>query len=100
MSDNRNRPAESATSPSILEIRSLQKPYKNVFHIIAHITGFRQRSRIRNRKRNVQKPCEGLCKQSFTGAGGSDQQDIAFLKLYIRVRRQINALIMIVYSNR
>ena len=27
MSDNRNRPAESAASPSILEIRSLQKAF-------------------------------------------------------------------------
>ena len=80
-----------------IKVSCLQQAKKNVLYIIAHITRFRKCGSIGNGKRNVQNLCQSLRKQSFAAAGRTNQQNIALLKLHIRVTAKEDTLIVIVY---
>ena len=49
---------------------------KNVFNVLANITGFRKRGSIGNGKRNLQKAGKCLSKQGLAGTGRSKQQNV------------------------
>ena len=83
-----------------IKVCCLQKTNQNVLHIIANITGLSQCCGICNSKRNIQNFGQGLGKEGLTGTRGANQQNIAFLELYIGSAGQINTLIVIVNGNR
>lgn len=67
-------------------IGGLYEPQKNVFDILADISRFGQRGRIRNCKRNIERLCKRLRKVGFADAGRSYEKDVALCKLHIVVR--------------
>ena len=58
---------------------------KNVFNILANITGFRKRSGVSNGKRNFQKAGKCLSKQGLAGTGRSKQQNVRFCNLNVLI---------------
>ena len=79
---------------------SLQELDNDVFHILADIAGFGQCRGIRNGEGNVQHFRHGLGKERFAAAGGSDQQDVALLKLDVVLHTVKNPLVVIVHRHR
>ena len=86
-----------------IEIRRLNKPKKDIFNILADISGFGKRCRIGYGKGHIQHPCKRLRQQSFADARGPEQKDIAFADLYIvfrrltaRCRKRVYTLVMVV----
>ena len=82
-----------------IKISGLEQAKQDIFHIIAHITGFRECGRVGNRKRNIQNLGQSLGKEGFAGTRGANQQDVALLQLHIGVAAKINTLVVIVYSD-
>ncbi len=82
-----------------IEIGRLNQAKQNIFHVLADIACLRQRRRIGNRERNLQRLCQCLRKQRLARAGRSDQQNVALLQLYIVIPVAENAFIVIVNRN-
>ena len=78
----------------------LHQAQQNVLHVIAHITRLGKGGGVGNGKGHLQDPGQGLGKQGFTAASGSNHEDIGLLQLHIIPTAEINALIMIVYRHR
>ena len=90
----------SALGKLHIKIRRLQKAKQDIFNVISHISGLCQRRCIRYCKRNVKNARKSLREKRFSGAGGSDEQDIALLQLHVVIlRREANAFIVIIYRN-
>ena len=85
--------------PLKVKIRSLDELEKNVLNILTDVTGLRECRRVRDRERDIQKPCERLRKKRLAGTGRSQHHDIGFLKLHIDLFRCEQSLIMIVDRN-
>ena len=82
-----------------IKVRRLQKPQQDIFHIVAHIARFRQRGGVGNGEGDVQNLCQGLGEQSLAAACGADEQNIALLQLHLRIRPQVNPLIVVVHRH-
>ena len=73
----------------------------DVFDVLAHITRFGQRGRISNGKGHIQQSRQCFSQQRLTRTGRADQQNIALAQLnLIFTLTLIQALVMVVYSNR
>ena len=87
----------------LVEIGLLQEPGKQAFHVLAHITGFRQHGRIDNRERDIQQAGDGLREQRLARTGGTDQQDVGLFQFHavVGLGDQVvaDALVMIVHGH-
>ena len=66
-------------------LAGLQQLEDDVFHIFPDVTGFGQRGGVGHGERHIQNPRQCLGQQGFAAAGGTDQQDVGFRKLDIRL---------------
>ena len=64
----------------------LQKPQNDVFDVFADVAGFGQGSRVGYAKWHVQDSGQGFRQQSLSGAGRSDEQNVALLNFNVRKR--------------
>ena len=86
--------------PLHIEVRRLQQLQDHILHILAYITGLGQGGGVGNGEGHIQHLCHGLGKQSLAAAGGTDQQDVAFLQLHILLCGVENPLVVVIYSHR
>src|SRR5207249_5979810 len=91
----------------------LQESQNDLLDIFTDIAGFGQRGRICDTEWHVENPGQRFSQQSFTGAGGSDEQNVALLDFnfrkwirlecrgYVGRRRSLqDALVMVVQRHR
>src|SRR6516164_3326289 len=79
----------------------LQQLENDVLDVLADITGFGERRRIRHGERHVENASERLRQQGLAGAGRADQQDVRFRKFDVFVLGLvIEPLVMIVDGDR
>src|SRR5437867_3208347 len=91
----------------------LQESQNDVLDIFTDIAGFGQRGRVRDAEWDIENPGQRFSQQSFTGAGRSDQQNVALLNFnfskWVRLecrrciswRRSLqNTLVMVVHRHR
>ena len=71
----------------------------NAFDVITDITGFGQRGRIRDRKRNIQDLCQRLYQVGLTTARGTEHQHIGLLDLDLIHGIGRNPLVVVVDRN-
>ena len=62
-------------------VGSLKQFEKNVFDVLTHVAGFRERGGISHRKRYVQELCEGLREVGFSAARGPHDEHVRFCDL-------------------
>ncbi len=79
----------------VLAFRRLQQFEQNVFHILAHIPGFRQAGGVGDGEGNLQNFGQCLRQQGFARTGRPDQQNIAFLQFDVGTR-MADALVVVV----
>ena len=60
-----------------IKICRLKKLQQNVFDVFTHVTGFGQRGRIGNRKRNIQQPSQCLRHMCLATTSWPQQHDVA-----------------------
>lgn len=77
-------------------VRSLDYSEQDVFNILADITGFGERGRVRYGERNIEYLREGLRKHRLAHTRGSEKNDIALLDLNIAVLRAVYSLIVVI----
>ena len=77
-----------------------QKLTDNALDIVTDITGLRQRSRIGDCKRHIEKTRQSLYQIGLTGTGRSDHKHIGLLDFHAVLIIRHHALIMVVYGNR
>ena len=82
-----------------IEIRCLNQAQQDVFHVLAHITGFGQSRSIGNGKGHIQHLGQCLGQQGFTHTGGTQQQHVALVQIHA-LFAEIDALIVVVNSHR
>ena len=80
-------------------VRSLDYSEQDVFNILADITGFGKRGRVRYGERNIEYLREGLRKHRLAHTRGSEKNDIALLNLNIAVLRAVYSLIVVIDRN-
>ena len=80
-------------------IRRLDQTEKNIFHVLADVTGLGQGGGIRNGKGHVEGFRQRLGKKRFADAGGAEQQNVALDQLHVLDRLAVNALIVVVHSH-
>ncbi len=80
---------DSALGGFQIVIRVLQKLQQNVLHVLADVAGLGERGGVADGERNVEDPGQGFGQQSFSAAGGADQQDVALVDLDVRVGRRL-----------
>ena len=85
--------------PFHIKIRRLNQPEQNILHILAYVARLCERCGIRNGEGHIQNFGQSLRKQRLAAASGADQQDIAFLKLHIRLRAVVQPLIVVVHRH-
>ena len=69
--------------------------------VLAHVAGFGQGGRVRDRERDVELLGQGLREQRLAAAGGPDQADVALLDLDLgRLAAQADALVVVVDRDR
>ena len=85
---------------STLYSRRLQQLQDDVFHILAHITGFGQRGRIGHGEGHVQNARQRLRQQGLAAAGGADQQDVGLRQFDIGLRGMVQPLVVVVHRHR
>ena len=73
---------------------------QNIFHILAHISGLRQRGRICDCKRYIQQSRQGLCQHRLSGTSRPKHQNIALLYFHIQIFSAHDTLVVIVHSHR
>ncbi len=78
----------------------LKQPKKDVFNILADIARFGQSGCIRDGKRNIEHPREGLRQQGFAHACRAEQKDIRLVQLNIPHVPEIDALIVVIDRDR
>ncbi len=79
----------------------LQQFQNDVFHVLAHITGFGERGGVGNGEGDVEHPGQGLCQQGLARAGGADEQDVGLGELHVvALLLQVNALVMVIDGHR
>ena len=66
-------------------ICNLQKPGQYAFNILSNISGLGQRSGISNTKRHIEHLRNASCKESFTGTGFTDNDDVGLFEFNIVV---------------
>ena len=63
-----------------IHVGLLQQPQQDVFHVLAHIAGFRERGGVGHGEGHLQHLGQGLGQQGLAAAGGADQQDVALVQ--------------------
>ncbi len=82
-------------------IALLQQLLDDVFHVLAHVTGFGQRGGIGNGERHVQHARQRFGQQGLARAGGTDEQDVALGQLDVFViATGLKALVVVVHRHR
>ena len=82
-------------------VAALQQLLDDVFHVLAHITGFGQRGGIGDHERHVEHARQGLCQQGLARTGRTDQQDVALGQFDVVFLAQVlEALVMVVHRHR
>ncbi len=83
-----------------VSIGVLNQAKDNVFNVFTDIAGFGERRGVHDGERHAQQPCQGLGQEGLTGSGGSDQQNVGFLKFDIRLLpRHFDPLVVVVNGN-
>ena len=80
--------------------RCLQKLQNYIFDIFPHITSFGQGGGICHSKRHIQNAGQCLGQQCLTATSRSDQHDVGFRQLDIRFIGVVQALVMVMDSDR
>ena len=80
-------------------VTCLKESHKHVFNVFTDVTCFSQGRCVRDRERNAEDLSQGLDQVSLTGTGRSDQQNIALLKLNIRIIAAPDPLVVVVNSH-
>ena len=89
---------DSPLSQLHIKVSRLQQTNQDILHVVAHIACFRQGCGISDSKGNIENLGQRLGKQGLAGAGGADEQNIALLQLHLRLRCQIDTLVMVIYG--
>ena len=86
-----------------VEICRLKEVCEDTFDVLTHVTGLCKRSRIGDRKGNVQNSCKRPCEQRLSSTRGPDKENIRFLQfdvaVFVVVLLGIDPLVVIVDSN-
>ena len=92
---------DSALALGDVEVTCLQQTDENVLDVFTDVSGFGERRRIGDREWNVEDSGERASQQRLTDAGGTDEQNVGFVELYVVFleRRGIDALVVVVYRN-
>ena len=69
--------------PLHVVVRGGEQFGNHAFNIVSDVSRLRQAGRVRNGKRHIQKPCEGLHQIGFSGTGGPDHEDVGLFNLNI-----------------
>ncbi len=77
----------------------MEKTQDDVLNILAHVPGFRQRGGVGNGEGDVEDLGKCLCEKRFTGAGGTEQENVALLKLHLVRSFRLYSLVMVVEGN-
>ena len=70
-------------SPFQIIVCRLIEAEQDIFHVIAHITGFGNGGGVANGKGNIKQSCKGLGQQGFSAAGRTEEQNVAFVEFHI-----------------
>ena len=82
-------------------VGSLDQPQEDVFHVLAHVSGFCEGGGIRDRKGHVEEAGECLCEQGLAAPRRPDEQDIALGQFdLVGLTGGHNALVVIVDRHR
>jgi hypothetical protein len=82
-------------------IGCLQEAQYDIFHILAHIAGFREVCGVRHGKGDPEYPGQGLGKEGLSGAGRAQEQDVALLHLHVaRFAHCLYALVVVIDRHR
>ena len=73
-----------------------EQTHEDVFDVFADVAGFGQCRRVGDRERNAEGLGKRLHEVSLAGAGGSDHQNIALLKLDIGIGYAVDTLVVVV----
>jgi hypothetical protein len=81
-----------------IAIGGLQQLQDDVFDVLTHIAGFRQRRGVHNGKGNIEHLGQGLRQQRLTRAGRPDQHDVRLGEFHFAAALpvHVNALVMVV----
>ena len=91
----------AAARAGYIVVRVLKQREDDVLHIFPHIPGFGQRGRIGNGKRHIQYSGQRLGKERLPGTRGSDQENVALLKLHsVEIGLCLDSLVVIVHRHR
>ena len=91
---------DSTLGPFDIVVGGLQQAQNDVLHILADITGFGERCRIRHGERHIQNTSQRLGQQRLAASRRADQQNIGLRDLDIaRLGVAAEALVMIVYGH-
>ena len=74
----------------------LEQPDEDVFDVFADVAGFGEGRRVGDRKRNAEGLGQRLDEVGLARAGRADHQNIALLKLDIRIGHAVDALVVVV----
>ena len=80
-------------------IRGLQESQQDIFHIVAHVSRFRQSRSVGNGKGDLQQLRQALREHGLPAAGGTDQKDVALLQFHLILRRMEDPLVVVIHSN-
>ncbi len=69
----------------------LEQSQNNVLDVLADVTGFGQRRRVRDAERHIENSGHGFREQGFARARWADQQNVTLLDLYIRQRVRLKS---------
>ena len=64
-----------------VEVCRLNKAEKNILNVLANVTRFCERGSVGNSEGNLKSLCQSLRKVSLTDTGGTEQKNVALLKL-------------------
>ena len=73
---------------------------QNIFHILAHITGFGQSGCVGNGKRHIQQSCQRLSQKRLTRTGRTQHKNVALLQFHIRASACQHTFVVVVNCNR
>ena len=81
-------------------IRILNELQENILHVLADVTRFGERRRVRDRKGNIQYLRKRARQQRLSAARGPEQENIGLFQLdVILVRLGVDAFIMVIYAD-
>ena len=84
-----------------VEVRGVEQLEQEVFHVLAHVAGFRERGRVADGERHIQDSSQGARQQRLARSRRAEQEDIRLFDLDVgALPIEGQPFVMVVYGDR